>query len=154
MNSIEHKDGPIKEYAKSLDQAVANVIGDVREFQEYYGLLDKSIYGFLPEENMKMKLGHIKEEFDEIIKAYGERDLAEVTDGLIDLIYVAGGLLTLMNLPVEQLWTDVHIRNMAKVRATKETVGKRGSTFDVVKPAGWTGPRTQEIIEYYRPEND
>ena len=46
----------------------------------------------------------------------------------------------------DELWDDVQRANMSKERATKASDSKRGSTFDVIKPAGWVGPRTDEII--------
>jgi predicted HAD superfamily Cof-like phosphohydrolase len=46
----------------------------------------------------------------------------------------------------DELWADVQRANMSKERATKATDSKRGSTFDVIKPAGWVGPQTDAII--------
>lgn len=47
----------------------------------------------------------------------------------------------LMNVPWVPCWNAVHAANMAKVRA--DATGKnskRGTPWDVVKPAGWTSP--------------
>jgi predicted HAD superfamily Cof-like phosphohydrolase len=44
------------------------------------------------------------------------------------------------------LWTDVQRANMSKERALKASDSKRGSTYDVIKPVGWTPPQTEEII--------
>ena len=127
-----------------------DLIADTWFFQEKYGLLDHDVYGFLEDDKMKVKIGHLKEELAEIEKAYSEKNLYEFCDGILDLVYVALGTVNLMNMPVRELWTDIQIRNMMKVRATTETMGKRGSTFDVVKPEGWSGPRTKEIIDYFK----
>jgi predicted HAD superfamily Cof-like phosphohydrolase len=125
----------------------SSVFEDTMAFQQKYGLWDSEQSGFLPDENMKVKLGHLQEELNEIVAGYVNKDLAQVCDGLIDLIYVASGTLNLMNMPAQQLWNDVQLRNMKKIRATADNMGKRGSTFDVIKPEGWTGPRTEDIIE-------
>lgn len=45
-----------------------------------------------------------------------------------------------------ELWADVQRANMSKERVTKASDSKRGSTWDVVKPAGWIAPRTEEIV--------
>lgn len=45
-----------------------------------------------------------------------------------------------------ELWADVQRANMSKERALRESDSKRGSTYDVIKPAGWIPPRTEEII--------
>lgn len=52
---------------------------------------------------------------------------------------------------LKALWNDVQRANMTKVRATKATEGKRGAAaFDIVKPEGWVGPMTMQIInEHY-----
>lgn len=44
------------------------------------------------------------------------------------------------------LWDDVQRANMSKVRAKSAAESKRGSAWDVVKPAGWIGPRTEELV--------
>jgi predicted HAD superfamily Cof-like phosphohydrolase len=49
----------------------------------------------------------------------------------------------------DELWDDVQRANMTKVRATSAEQSKRKSTLDVIKPAGWVGPRTNEIIAKY-----
>lgn len=124
-----------------------NIADDTMAFQQKYGLYDPNIIGFLPVENMKVKLGHLDEEMAEIKHAYETGDLYEFCDGILDLVYVGLGTLNLMNMPANELWKDIHIRNMCKIRATADNMGKRGSTFDVIKPEGWTKPRTKEIID-------
>lgn len=147
---------PIDEYAHLMNsyQSYFDMHEDTMAFQQKYGLWDKSVYGFLEDDKMKVKIGHLVEELTEIQNAYSKQDLPEFVDGLLDLVYVALGTLNLMNMPVRPLWKDIQIRNMAKIRATADNVGKRGSTFDVIKPQGWTGPRTQEIIDHFNPENN
>ena len=44
------------------------------------------------------------------------------------------------------LWDDVQRANMTKQRATSAAESKRGSAFDVIKPPGWVGPRTTELV--------
>lgn len=128
----------------------ANIFNDTNDFQLKFGLKpyqDKP--AFLTDDQMTMKIGHLKEELAEIEKAYQERDIVEVADGLIDLIYVAAGLAELMNLPTRYLWHDVQNSNMAyKERVTSlDNATKRGSTFDVRKTKNWVAPRGKEIIE-------
>lgn len=128
----------------------ANVFGDTDFFQIHFGLkTEQNKPSFLSEEQMNMKLGHLSEEFNEILKAYKERDIVEVADGLMDLIYVAAGLANLMNLPCHELWKDVQNSNIAyKERVTSlDNATKRGSTFDVHKTKDWIAPRGKEIIE-------
>lgn len=44
------------------------------------------------------------------------------------------------------LWADVQRANMAKERALRADQSKRGSTYDVIKPAGWIAPRSEELV--------
>jgi len=102
-----------------------------------------------------------------------EQDLPQIADALVDLVYVALGTSHLHGFPWPVLWNDVQRANMSKERCgidhtfiadvgeewclhplDESTVcGKhrsahslRGSAFDVIKPAGWIGPRTLEVL--------
>lgn len=134
------------EYVQFLTGRHADVFSDTMDFQKQYGLWDNSVRGFLKHDNMLVKIGHMVEELTEIRNAYEMQNLEEFCDGILDLIYVAAGTLNLMNMPAIELWNDIHLRNMNKIRATSGNTGKRGSTFDVIKPTGWSSPRTEDII--------
>ena len=134
------------EYVQFLTGRTADVFSDTMDFQKQYGLWDSSVRGFLKHDNMLVKIGHMVEELTEIRNAYEMQNLEEFCDGILDLIYVAAGTLNLMNMPAIELWNDIHLRNMNKIRATSGNTGKRGSTFDVIKPEGWSSPRTEDII--------
>lgn len=144
---INDEDLDAQEYHSLMNTWSTNIFDDTMAFQQKYGLWRKDQFGILPEEEMKVKIGHLYEELAEIDKAHKEGNIYEISDGLTDLIYVASGLLNLMNMPAQALWNDVQARNMQKIRATKDNVGKRGSTFDVIKPEGWLPPRTKDIID-------
>lgn len=144
---INDEDLDVQEYQSLMNTWSTNIFDDTMAFQQKYGLWRKDQFGILSEEEMKVKIGHLYEELAEIDKAHKEGNIYEISDGLIDLIYVASGLLNLMNMPAQALWNDIQARNMQKIRATKDNVGKRGSTFDVIKPEGWLPPRTKDIID-------
>lgn len=147
---INDEDLDAQEYHSLMNTWSTNIFDDTMAFQQKYGLWRKDQFGILPEEEMKVKIGHLYEELAEIDKAHKEGNIYEISDGLIDLIYVASGLLNLMNMSAQALWNDVQARNMQKIRATKDNVGKRGSTFDVIKPEGWLPPRTKDIVDSTR----
>jgi predicted HAD superfamily Cof-like phosphohydrolase len=50
----------------------------------------------------------------------------------------------------DELWADVQRANMSKERALREADSKRGSTYDVIKPAGWVPPQTEAIIARHK----
>lgn len=53
----------------------------------------------------------------------------------------------------DELWTDVQRANMSKTRAKSAADSKRGSSHDVVKPPGWVGPRTEELVAQFVKES-
>ena len=83
-----------------------------------------------------------------ILKSPGvEIDHAQTFDALIDLAYVVFGTAHLMGYPWQEGWNAVQEANMAKVRAAADgSDSKRGSSFDVVKPEGWTAPDIGEVL--------
>jgi len=103
---------------------------------------------------------HLCEEMDEIEKGVGNVNLEQVTDGLLDLIYVAMGTLIEMGITPGAAFEEVHRANMAKRQgAISKRPGSLG--FDAVKPEGWTPPdlgpyltitREQILIAHRLPE--
>lgn len=70
-------------------------------------------------------------------------------DALVDLTYVVLGTAYLQfGADVfNEAWDRVHMKNMLKIRALRADDSKRGSTWDVVKPAGWTPPSHMDLIK-------
>lgn len=76
--------------------------------------------------------------------------LQEMLDAHVDQFYVLLGTVYLQGLlPVfEEAWRRVHAANMAKVRAQADgSDSKRGSAYDVVKPAGWVAPDHADLVQ-------
>jgi predicted HAD superfamily Cof-like phosphohydrolase len=75
--------------------------------------------------------------------------LHQQLDALVDLTYVVLGAAYLQfgaNI-FHEAWKRVQAANMKKVRAQTEDESKRGSTFDVVKPAGWIPPDHHDLVK-------
>lgn len=83
------------------------------------------------------------EEVQEFCEALAKNDFPGMADALIDLVVFAKGTAVQLGLPWAELWEDVMRANMAKERG----VGKRGHAVDLVKPMGWQGPKTVEILQ-------
>lgn len=76
--------------------------------------------------------------------------LSKSLDAIIDLIYVALGTAYLQGFKsemIEEAWRRVHEANMKKIRAQRPEDSQRQSTFDVVKPPGWTPPNHDDLVE-------
>lgn len=62
---------------------------------------------------------------------------------LLDLFYRATHLGR--NLPLQDLWNEVHSANMRKERGTEGT-SKYGNKYDIVKPEGWVPPNIAKVL--------
>ena len=89
------------------------------------------------------RIDHLYEEIKEITIGYLDNNLPAVADGLVDLVYVAIGTAIALGLPWQDLWDDVQRANLEKVPGVHPG---RQQAHDVIKPPGWRGPRTEEIL--------
>jgi len=101
------------------------------------------------EELIKFRLKFLKEELHELEEGLEVHDLTKVADALIDLAYVTFGFAHVLGLPWQELWNEVQKANMQKIRAIRAEDSTRGSTYDVIKPKGWTPPNLEEVLEWY-----
>lgn len=118
----------------------------VAAFHEKFELEPTPQPDFPIQEIAELKNTHLQEELDEIKKALVEGDLEGYFDGLIDLVYVALGAAYLGRLPFNEGFKRVHDKNMTKIRALRQEDSKRGSTYDIVKPAGFVAPTLTDLI--------
>jgi predicted HAD superfamily Cof-like phosphohydrolase len=95
------------------------------------------------------KTGEVTNEV-QITQVRNEVDHAGMFDALIDEVYVAMGTAHLLGYPWQVGWNAVQTANMQKVRAAKDgSDSKRGSSFDVVKPEGWTAPDIETLLRRF-----
>lgn len=141
-------------------------IGDVVAFHEKFGLEYNGKPRALTGELLQFRGAFMQEEAREWLDEgvtlearlnEGTPEDADIThhlemqlDAIIDELYVVLGAAYLQGFTRDILvraWRRVHAANMAKVRAERASDSKRGSTFDVVKPAGWTPPKHTDLVE-------
>lgn len=125
---------------------MSNLFDDVAEFHQKFSLEPTDQPDFPYEEIWKLKNIHMQEELNEIRASAINGNLEEYFDGLIDLVYVALGAAYLAGLPFNEGFRRVHEANMKKVRALSAMDSKRGSTYDIVKPPGWTPPTLSDLV--------
>lgn len=116
---------------------------DMRQFHQRFGLEYTGSPRWLPEEISNFRYKFLEEELEEYARA---RTHEKAFDALIDLVYVAIGTSYLHGFPFQKGWQRVHAANMKKVRATRPDDSLRGSSFDVVKPNGWTAPDLSDLV--------
>lgn len=167
-----HQDHLSDEARQGADQSTIYGLGDsefydVREFHLKFSHLANTVPVHLTKRKLLERIKFLQEELDEFTQACGfdrtrgrfnddgmwiegdfyddvgkPQDLALQADALVDLVYVAKGTAVMQGLPWNQLWDDVHRANMAKQRG----ISHRGNLVDCVKPEGWVGPRTLDIL--------
>lgn len=119
---------------------------NIQAFHEKFELAPLPKPGLLPQAMAAFRYKFLMEEMTELRDAILDDDLPGVADALVDLVYVALGTAYLSGLPFDELWAEVQRANMSKVRATSAEQSKRGSAFDVVKPADWKPPQIREVL--------
>jgi len=122
----------------------------VGDFHQKFGLENATHMALKPHlvdrALMDYRIKFLQEELDELSTAAAEHDLPGIADALVDLVYVALGTAHFHGLPWEALFAEVQRANMTKERAASAEVSKRNSSFDVVKPAGWTPPNINGVL--------
>ena len=126
------------------------LIKDIDQFHKKFKF-EKNLKVGIPDDNelVNFRTSFLMEELAEYTQAITKKDAAGALDALVDIVYIALGTAWLFNLPFEKAWNEVQKANMKKIR-TKSKSKKRGTSFDVVKPKGWTPPDIEQIIEEER----
>ena len=75
-----------------------------------------------------------------------EAGIAQTFNGIFWSCIQAAEMMSFYQKRWDALWDDVQRANMSKERAVSKDQSKRGSTWDVFKPEGWIGPRTEEMV--------
>ena len=133
---------------------MTDLLKDIDNFHKKYGF-EKNEKIDIPINNelINFRTAFLMEELAEYTNAITKKDAAGALDALVDIVYIALGTAWLFNLPFEKAWNEVQKANMKKIRA-KDTTGKRGTKFDVVKPKDWKAPDIKKIIEEERLFNE
>lgn len=165
--SAEFHDGRFEPMGPAPEAYSFDPLSNIAEFHDHFDLPALHPMGALDKETEEFRLKFMQEELDEWFAnqqaAYDEttrpildRDEANYTyhleeslDGLVDLAYVLFGTVYLHGFSsvFAEAWRRVHEANMQKVRAELDSDSKRGSSLDVVKPAGWEKPVHTDLVE-------
>lgn len=120
---------------------------DIIDFHKKFGLTCNATPGPLGDELQAFRIKFLEEELEEYKKSVADGDLAGTFDALLDLMYVTLGTVYLHNFPLDYGWEEVQRANMSKVRAQRADQSKRGTAFDVVKPAGFLPPNIEKVLQ-------
>lgn len=124
-----------------------NLFKSIEEFHQRFQLNGPEKPSALSPEQIEFRTQFLYEELHEYQDATVINDLEGQLDALVDLVYVALGTAYLHGFDFNEAFRRVHAANMGKVRAERQEDSKRGSTFDVVKPEGWTPPDLSDLVK-------
>jgi predicted HAD superfamily Cof-like phosphohydrolase len=126
-----------------------------RDQEKFMKACDQSVDGS-NEDQFKMYLRLIKEEFDELQVAQGidletgeqvgPVDKVETLDALLDIIVVTIGAIHSAGMNAEGGWKEVMSTNFAKIDKETGKVRKR-EDGKVLKPQGWTPPNLEPYVK-------
>lgn len=104
---------------------------------------DQNAKDFGAQANLYMKL--IKEEYEELILAFANRDIVEIADACADLKWVIEGLEHTLKIPQQDVWDEVARSNLAKISSNGKVMKREDGK--VLKPEGWTPPDIKSILK-------
>lgn len=126
-----------------------------RDQEKFMRACDQSVDGS-NQDQFKMYLKLIKEEFDELLVAQGYdlktmeqgpiSDNIETLDALIDILVVTIGAIHSAGYDAEGAWKEVMKTNFAKVDKETGKVRKR-EDGKVLKPVGWKSPELAQFLK-------
>jgi predicted HAD superfamily Cof-like phosphohydrolase len=124
---------------------------DVWMMYAKFGLMTNKNAGIpqlIDEETAAFRTLALREELSELEEGYVEKDLPKIADALVDLVVFALGTAALHNLPWEELFEDVMRANNSKVPQFTDKKERNGAgSIDLIKPEGWRGPDTENILK-------
>ena len=109
-----------------------------RDQEKFMRACDQTVEGF-KQEQFKLYVNLIDEEFNELKEAIENEDMIETLDALEDILVVTIGAIHSAGMDGEGAWKEVMATNFAKIDKNTGKVRKR-EDGKVLKPIGWTPP--------------
>jgi predicted HAD superfamily Cof-like phosphohydrolase len=116
-----------------------------RDQEKFMKACDQTVEGF-NQEQFKLYLGLIEEEYKELKEAINNHDQLETLDALIDILVVTIGTIHSAGYDAEGAWKEVMMTNFAKIDHETGKVRKR-EDGKVLKPLGWKPPELAQFIK-------
>ena len=115
-----------------------------RDQEKFMRACDQSVEDF-NQEQFKLYLGLIEEEYKELKEAINNHDQLETLDALIDILVVTIGAIHSAGYNAEGAWKEVMSTNFAKIDKETGKVRKR-EDGKVLKPVGWVPPELAPYV--------
>lgn len=117
----------------------------VEEFHEIYDCLVNETPTLLKSHEWDLREHLIQEEFDELRKAYAEKDIVNFAKELADLLYVCYGTAVAAGINIDKVFEEVHASNMSKLGANGKVL--RREDGKVLKGPKYRPPNLNFIME-------
>lgn len=121
-----------------------DLIEKLREFHRTYNLPIGKLPHVAEPSLRLLRVDLMLEEVREYFQAEKAGNLAEIADGLIDVIYIAVGTGIAYGLPMEELFNEVHRSNMSKLGADGKAV--YSETGKVLKGPFFSPPNLVDVL--------
>jgi predicted HAD superfamily Cof-like phosphohydrolase len=115
-----------------------------RDQEKFMRACDQTVEGF-NQEQFKLYVNLIDEEFNELKEAIENEDMIETLDALEDILVVTIGAIHSAGFNGESAWKEVMSTNFAKIDKETGKVRKR-EDGKVLKPIGWTPPELAPFV--------
>lgn len=116
-----------------------------KDQEKFMRACDQTVEGF-NEEQYKLYINLIEEEFKELKDAIAAGDIVEQLDALEDILVVTIGAIHSAGMDGEGAWKEVMRTNFAKIDKDTGKVRKR-EDGKVLKPVGWTAPELAPYVK-------
>jgi predicted HAD superfamily Cof-like phosphohydrolase len=115
-----------------------------RDQETFMKACDQTVNSF-DQDQFKLYLGLIEEEYKELKEAVNNHDQLETLDALIDILVVTIGAIHSAGYDAEGAWKEVMKTNFAKIDRETGKVRKR-EDGKVLKPVGWMPPELGQYL--------
>ena len=115
-----------------------------RDQEKFMRACDQTVEGF-NQEQFKLYVNLIDEEFKELKEAIENEDMIETLDALEDILVVTIGAIHSAGMDGEGAWKEVMATNFAKIDKETGKVRKR-EDGKVLKPIGWVPPELAPFV--------
>jgi len=115
-----------------------------RDQEKFMRACDQTVEGF-NQEQFKLYVNLIDEEFNELKEAIENEDMIETLDALEDILVVTIGAIHSAGMDGEGAWKEVMATNFAKIDKETGKVRKR-EDGKVLKPIGWVPPELAPFV--------
>ena len=97
------------------------------------------------EDQSKLYMDLITEEYKETLDAFKEKDIVGVADGVADMVWVIMGLCSTLGIDFYRVWNAVYDSNMSKLEEGK--IVKDPESGKILKPDTYFPPKIKEALD-------